>query len=223
LRPHAFVALVDTLRSRHIVATTTSGIVYQHLAPLYDTLYGSLLQPGRRSAMAHLAPRPGESILEVGVGTGFSLRAYPTSCRVVGIDLSAAMLVRAAGRQRTHGLAHVSLCRMDATRLGFADGRFDAVYAPYCINVVPDPLRVVREMRRVCRDGGRIVLLNHFEDLSTPGDAASRLAGRIAVWFTGVNRHLCLAPLLDQTGLAAESVEFVNLRGVSSVVLCRKV
>src|SRR5262245_35828755 len=110
-----------------------------------------MLQPGRSRAMERLAPRAGESILEVGVGTGFGLMAYPSHCRVVAIDLTASMIARAQRRLRTHRIAHVSLCRMDAATLAFPDSRFDAVYAPYVINVVPDPVRMAREMLRVCR------------------------------------------------------------------------
>lgn len=60
-------------------------------------------------------------------------------------------------------MSHVSLCLMDASQLACGDARFDA--APYLINVVPDPIQACREMVRVCRPGGRIVLLNHFEDV----------------------------------------------------------
>ena len=51
---------------------------------------------------------------------------------------------------------------MDAARLTFPDQSFDVVYAAYVISVVPDPLAVLSEMRRICRVGGHIVLLNHF-------------------------------------------------------------
>ena len=202
-------------------STTTADVVYHRLAPLYDAIYGVLLQPGRRAAMARLAPGAGEAILEVGVGTGFGLRAYPPGCRVAAIDLSLPMLACAAGRRRRHRLTEVALCAMDASRLAFADGIFDAVYAPYVINVVPDPIAVGREMFRVCRPGGRLVILNHFDDVNGT-DAASRAAGRVASWLTGVNWHVRLGPFLAQTGLTADSIEPANLAGVSAVVLCRR-
>jgi phosphatidylethanolamine/phosphatidyl-N-methylethanolamine N-methyltransferase len=199
--------------------------LYQHLAPLYDVFYGALLQPGRKRAVERLAPRDGERILEVGVGTGVGLRTYPARCRVVAVDLSAQMIARADARRRRLGLRHVSLCLMDASRLGFDDGRFDAVYAPYVINVVADPVRTCREMMRVCRPGGRIVLLNHFDGIfdGIGGTAigASRTVGRIAARLTGVNWSLGLSALLEETGLVLQSIEHVNLGQVSSVVVCR--
>ena len=141
--PAAYVDVARIIRQipneTSVSTTSTADIVYHQLAPLYDAIYGVLLQPGRRLAMTCLAPQAGESILEVGVGTGFGLRAYPSGCRVAAIDLSQDMPARAARRRQKHGLAQVTLCRMDATRLAFADGVFDAVYASYVVNVVPDP------------------------------------------------------------------------------------
>src|SRR4029079_19544763 len=98
------------------------------------------VEPGRRRGMKRLAPAHGEVVLEIGVGTGLSAVAYPASCRVVGIDISPAMLARARMRLRKCGARHVSLCLMDAERLAFADASFDAVYAPYVLNVLPDPV-----------------------------------------------------------------------------------
>ncbi len=203
---------------------TTTEQVYRRLAPFYDVIYGATLQPGRRRAMARLAPGAGESILEVGVGTGMDLVEYPRDCRIVAIDLSAPMIKRAQDRLRRHGTAHVTLCRMDASRLAFADSTFDAVYAPYLINVVPDPVAVAREMLRVCRPQGRLVLLNHFDRIQ-PGKRHNRMThavGRLATGISGVNWHLDLPAFLRDTGLSLESVEGVNALRVSSVVLCRK-
>jgi phosphatidylethanolamine/phosphatidyl-N-methylethanolamine N-methyltransferase len=200
---------------------TTVDAVYKRLAPIYDVVYGALLYHGRRSAIARLEPRPGESILEIGVGTGLSALHYPPTCRVAAIDLSAPMLMRAQTRLVRRGCRHVRLCRMDAAWLAFPDGHFDAVYAPYVLNVVPDPIAVVKEMRRVCRPGGRLVLLNHF-DHSSRRPLWMRVAGRLAVSISGVDWHLDLGRLLTATNLAAVSIEPVNLPPVSSVVVCRR-
>ncbi len=199
--------------------TSTVESVYARLAPVYDLIYGSLLQHGRRQALARLDPRPGETILEVGVGTGLSAVHYPAWCRVVAVDLSAPMLARAARRMRDEGLPHVRLCRMDAGRLGLADGRFDAVYAPYLLNVVPDPVQAAREIVRVCRPGGRVVFLNHFERVDD--GLIDRTLGRLAGVVSGVNWHLDLETLVAAAGLTVESVDDVNLFRASSVVRCR--
>ncbi len=200
----------------------TVEAVYERLAPVYDVLYGALLQPGRQCAIARLDPRPGETILEVGVGTGLSARHYPVGCHVVGIDVSEPMLVRARARLARRGIGNVRLCRMDATCLAFADAEFDAVYAPYVLNVVADPVRLGREMLRVCRPGGRLILLNHFERGASRPRVVDRLVGRLAHRITGVNWHLNLERFLAQTDMHVASVEHVNVPRVSSVVVCRR-
>jgi phosphatidylethanolamine/phosphatidyl-N-methylethanolamine N-methyltransferase len=196
--------------------------VYRRLAPLYDVLYGAVLNHGRRSATVRLAPRPGESILEVGVGTGLSALRYPRLCRVVAIDVSEPMLRRARVRLARHGCRNVRLCRMDAGRLAFADDRFDAVYAPYLLNVVPDPIAVVREMARVCRPDGRLVLLNHFDHKTHRPRFWMRAAGDLAVRISRADWSLDLERVLAAADLVALSIEPVNLPPVSSVVVCRR-
>ncbi len=101
-------------------------------------------------------------MLEVGVGTGINLSLYPRDCAVTGIDFSGSMLEKARERAARKELRNIRLLQMDAADLKFADNSFDIVYAPYLISVVPDPVKVAREMRRVCRPGGRIIFLNHF-------------------------------------------------------------
>src|SRR5262249_25220621 len=155
--------------------------VYRRLAPFYDVIYGVVLQHGRRSAIERLAPQPGGSILEGGGGTGLRPPHYPRSCRVLAVGLSAPVprggesrLERAKSRLERRQCGHVRLCRMDASHLAFGDAEFDAVYAPYVLNVVPDPVSVVREMLRVCRRDGRLVLLNHFDHAAEPRHAVNR-------------------------------------------------
>lgn len=205
--------------ARHRTSEAVAA-VYQRLAPFYDIVYGAGLAHGRRVAMHRLAPRDGERILEIGVGTGLSACAYPAGCRVVAVDLSPAMLTRARTRLRRRHIANVSLCQMDAGCLAFPDAHFDAIYAPYILNVVPDPLRVVGEMRRVCGRGGRLVLLNHFAPRAA-GSPSSRLTWFLAARICGINWHLDLAAFLQAAGLTSSSVDEANL-GVSSVVVCDK-
>src|SRR5205814_2032949 len=136
--------------------------VYENIAWFYDVTFGPALHPGRVDAIRRMAIRPGDRVLEVGVGTGINAALYPTDCSVTGVDLSSSMLERARERVARKGVRNVRLLQMDAQNLKFADDAFDIVYAPYVISVVPDPVAVTREMHRVCRGGGRIVILNHF-------------------------------------------------------------
>ena len=136
--------------------------VYEKLAKVYDLTFGPALHPGRLQAIQRMNIQPGERVLEVGVGTGINLSLYPKQAMVTGIDFSVSMLEKARDRVARKGLRNMRLLQMDAADLKFSDDSFDIVYAPYLISVVPDPVRVAREMRRVCRPGGRIIFLNHF-------------------------------------------------------------
>jgi len=199
---------------------TLADLVYSRLTPFYDVVFGGMLQQGRRRAMAYLRPDTGESVLEIGVGTGADLREYPAPCRVTAIDLSMAMLEHARGRASNLTTARVAFAQMDATRLAFPDRSFDAVYAPHVINVVPDPAAIGREIARVCRPDGRVVLLNHFDGVPETTNLTNHVAGRIANLFS-VNWKLPLEDFLRQAGLEAITVESVNRPRLSSVVLCR--
>lgn len=143
--------------------TTKVERVYDGYARIYDRIFGRVFfQTSRGSAVRGLGLKPGERVLEVGVGTGLTLPLFPRHCRVVGVDLADAMLEKARERVRRLGLGHVELRLMDAGAMDFEDDAFDVVVAAYVVTAVPDYGALLREMIRVCRPGGRIVLLNHF-------------------------------------------------------------
>lgn len=135
---------------------------YRRYAGVYDALFGPILQPGRRAVIEALGCKPGERVLEVGVGTGLSLPMYPPWVRITGIDVSREMLARARRRVEREGLENVEgLLEMDAEHMSFPDGSFDRVVAMYVVSVVQHPERVMAELRRVCRPGGEILVVNH--------------------------------------------------------------
>ncbi|MEK7759520.1 MAG: methyltransferase domain-containing protein, partial [Pseudomonadota bacterium] len=82
--------------------------VYRRYAKRYDFYFGALLQPGRKAVIDRMHCRPGERILEVGVGTGLSLLLYPAGVQVTGIDISEEMLAHARARSARDGLEHVA-------------------------------------------------------------------------------------------------------------------
>lgn len=135
---------------------------YRRYAESYDLYFGAVFQPGRQAVIEQLNCRPGDRILEVGVGTGISLSLYPPGVRITGIDVSAEMLDRAHARKQREQLANVELHEMDAEAMSFADDSFDKVVAMYVASVVPNPQRMVDEMRRVCRPTGELFIVNHF-------------------------------------------------------------
>jgi phosphatidylethanolamine/phosphatidyl-N-methylethanolamine N-methyltransferase len=195
--------------------------VYDKLAKVYDLIFGPSLHPGRIQAIQRMSIKPGERVLEVGVGTGINLPLYPADCTVTGIDFSSSMLEKARERAARKETANVRLLQMDAADLKFADDAFDIVYAPYLISVVPDPIKVAREMRRVCRPGGRIIFLNHF---LSPNGLLSRIE-RLISPFTihiGFKSDLDLPAFLAQADLQPVSIEKVNVPRIWSLVTCVK-
>jgi len=171
--------------------------------------------------MALLDPRPGERILEVGVGTGYGVNDYPRGCSVVAIDLSREMIEKAAQRVDDDHRDMVAFAQMDAGDLALPDHAFDAVYVPYTINVVPDPVAVGEELLRVCAPEGRIVFLNHFDGVPETSNLINRLAGTIAA-AVDVNWHLHLQAFAAALNLRVAAIESVNTPRLSSVVLCER-
>ena len=189
---------------------------YRLFSGSYDIVFGPVFHPGRKDAVRIANDRPGQRILEVGVGTGLSLPHFRPDSRVTGIDVSAEMLAKAQRRAKRLRLAHVEgLQVMDAENLEFPDSSFDAVLALYVASVVPNPARFAAEMRRVCIPGGTIVVVNHFTSdnllAALDGKAAGpdrppyRFSRRFSV------RHVpSRQPAVDPRGAAEQSVRLLE-------------
>jgi phosphatidylethanolamine/phosphatidyl-N-methylethanolamine N-methyltransferase len=195
--------------------------IYRRLAPIYDFVYGKALDHGRLRALETLRLCPGESVLEIGVGTGAMLPLYPEGVRVSAVEISAPMLARAQARFESSAIvADVSLARMDAARLAFASDAFDLVFAGYVINAVDDPAPVVREMKRVCRPGGRLVFLNHFRSEHRAWQTVERWATPLTRRF-GFRWDLQLSEVLSAADLTLLSSTPVNVSSLSRLVVCQ--
>jgi ubiquinone/menaquinone biosynthesis C-methylase UbiE len=131
---------------------------YDLYAPLYDLLTSSGQLAGWRRTLWSRATGP--RILEVGVGTGQNFPCYPPDAEVTGIELSPKMLARARKKAAGLGIA-VDLRQMDVQHLDYADNSFDTVVATLVFCAVPDSALGLREIARVCRTGGRVLLLEH--------------------------------------------------------------
>jgi phosphatidylethanolamine/phosphatidyl-N-methylethanolamine N-methyltransferase len=195
--------------------------VYEKLANVYDLIFGPTLHPGRLVARDQMGIQRGDRILEVGVGTGINTSLYPSHCHITGIDLSVSMLDKARERVARQALTNVRLLEMDAANLTFADDSFDIVYAPYLVSVVPDPVRVVREMHRVCRPGGKIIILNHFRSANPVLSRIERAISPLTVHI-GFKSDLDLPGFLAQAELRPLSIQKVNVPRIWSLVTCLK-
>ena len=122
-------------------------------------------------------------VLEVGVGTGNNIPYYPVDAEITAVDFSEEMLKRARNRASRHKVK-VNLRQMDAQDLEFADNTFDTVTGTMVFCSIPDPVRGIREVERVCKRGGKVVLLE--QDFS---------ANRFSRWFVKIAN-----PLIAQMG-----------------------
>jgi phosphatidylethanolamine/phosphatidyl-N-methylethanolamine N-methyltransferase len=163
--------LEERARSRRLpgdtpeVALDAAAIrdAYRRWSSVYDLVFGGVSSAARKRAVAQVNHLPGQAVLEVGVGTGLALPSYSPDKRIVGIDLSAEMLALARRRVADLRLRNVDgLLEMDAEATEFADGQFDTAVAMFVTSVVPNPRRLLAELRRVVRPGGNILFVNHF-------------------------------------------------------------
>jgi phosphatidylethanolamine/phosphatidyl-N-methylethanolamine N-methyltransferase len=193
--------------------------LYYEFSHLYDLLFRRVFYPRIAMVIRSLAIEPGARVLELGVGTGLSLDAYPTHCQVTGIDLAPDMLERAQDKVNRNGWRHITLEQGDALNLKFADDTFDYVMAFHVVSVVPDPMRMMAEARRVCRPGGVITMINHFRSTNPfitrfmrTIDPLTRRVG----WTT-----LNLADVLDRDALHVERQWKTSARSLFTIVVAR--
>jgi len=194
--------------------------VYNRYSRFYDLVFGPVFEGGREMAPTLLELGSGMELLEVGVGTGLSLPVLPRTIKVTGIDLSEKMLEVATKRLKREGLTqNVHLMKMDATHLEFEDNSFDRVLAAYFISVVPEPVKVIAEMKRVCRPGGYLVFLNHFRhENKVVGFLEKTLSP--AFYRLGFRTDLDVYELMGQCGLEIDVLERIDLLGHWKAVRC---
>ena len=207
------------------MVSTANALVleaYDRLAKVYDLFFGAILQPGRERAVRSIVSRPGLRVLELGIGTGLTAPLYSREWSVVGVDLSPAMLLQAQKRIAELRLEHsVRLVLADGARLPFDDESFDVVLVPYVMSVVPDPIGVGVELRRVCRSSGQIILLNHFLSQDSFGARLERWISPLTARI-GFRTDLSLQSLLAGAGLRPTAVSAVNVPKIWKLVTCIK-
>lgn len=210
---------VNQTRPERVIGT------YTKLAPVYE-LWARLTEARpRRRVLELAAPRDGEAILEVAMGTGAQLvelgRRNPTG-RTVGIELSDGMLAQARKRVAAAGIEQrVELMRADALQLPFEDQSFDLVVNSYTLDLLPrdDIPRALTEFGRVLRPGGRMVLSN-----MTIGE---RRRHRVwdALYARGINltancRGVLATPVLEELGFEDVRREYTSQLGFPTEIVC---
>ncbi|GAB4528446.1 MAG: class I SAM-dependent methyltransferase [Anaerolineales bacterium] len=194
---------------------------YQCLAPFYDLME---ILPERRFASwrrRFWAQVQGERILEVGVGTGKNMPYYPPQAQVTAVDLTPGMLARAQKRATALGRP-VNLLLGDVQSLDFPDDTFDAAVATFVFCSVPDPIQGLRELGRVVRPGGQILLMEHMR-------APHPLLGRVMDWLNplvvrvmGANINRRTVENVQRAGLSIEGVENLDPGGIFRWIFARR-
>lgn len=179
---------------------------YNRIAPLYDSMEG-LVERSRYTKWRDLlwSKVEGTRILEVGVGTGKNLQYYPAGAEMIAIDLSEKMLERAKLKASEQKL-EVHLQQMDVQRLDFADKSFDSVVASFVFCSVPDPVRGLMEVKRVCKDGGKVVLMEHVRGANRIVNLFLDFANLASVRIMGENVNRRTVDNVRKSGLEVEQV-----------------
>lgn len=188
------------------------GVVsaYKRYAPFYDVVFGKLFEPGRKTVLEKLNCQAGDRILEVGVGTGISLPQYPEFCEVEGIDISPEMLEKAA--EKVEHLNHINVEVMDAQDMKYPDNHFDKLALMYVVSVVPDHQQLMREVKRVCKPGGDVLILNHFTSDKGPMRMVEKGFAKLSNKL-GWQPDFDVAPFLEMNKLKVEESIPVNFLG----------
>jgi phosphatidylethanolamine/phosphatidyl-N-methylethanolamine N-methyltransferase len=195
--------------------------LYAEFAPIYDKVFGKIFYSRLERVIEDLRIPRGAKVLEVGAGTGTSFPAYPSHCQVTGIDLAPDMLTRARRKIVEKGWAHINVMEMNALNLTFPDNTFDYVMAFHVVSVVPDPIAMINEARRVCKPGGKIIIVNHFTtDFPVLGKVTRSLdpLTRLLGWRT----DLKLRPFIENTNLTVERIYKITKASLYTVLVGTK-
>ncbi|WP_160000316.1 class I SAM-dependent methyltransferase [Roseomonas sp. 18066] len=194
---------------------------YRRWAGVYDAVFGGVSSSGRRRAVAAVNRLPGTRVLEVGVGTGLALPRYRGDKRVVGIDLSREMLLKAEERVREERLGHVEgLLEMDAEQMAFRDGAFDIAVAMFTASVVPDAKKLMAEMQRVVRPGGHLLFVNHFAAEAGPRWWVERTMAPLSR-ILGWHPDFAFSDLFDREAVQVEAIQPCPPAGLFTLVHLR--
>lgn len=160
---------------------------YDRVSVVYDWMDKMIKQKWRQEILQHLKG----NVLEVGIGTGGNLTFYPKGISLTGIDFSPGMLNKARKKAGSLNLPYqLKLLEMNAENMNFPDDSFDYVVATCVYCSVPNPINGLKEMRRVCKPKGEILLLEHMrsenEAIGKIMDVLNPLT--VKLWGANINR-----------------------------------
>lgn len=178
----------------------TTRVIYDIQSVVYDHTFSKLVLRHIKSAIGHMDIQPSDTVLDIGIGTGAALRYYPHQGKIVGIDLSAGMLLLCRKRIEEQKRENVMVLLGNALQLPFAENTFDHVFISHVISVVSDPFLLIREAQRVAKPGARIIIVNHFQSTNAVVATVEKLLCPLCNKL-GWRSDLALADLVRNTGM----------------------
>ncbi|MDR9459246.1 MAG: methyltransferase domain-containing protein [Dehalococcoidia bacterium] len=194
---------------------------YDRNAPFYDLMEGCIEGARFKQWRTLLWSKvEGTRILEVGVGTGKNFPYYPAGAEITAIDFSDKMLERAKVKTRSPDV-NVRLQQMDVQSLEFQNGTFDTVIASCVFCSVPNPVRGLMEIERVCKPSGKVVLLEHVLSANQILAMLMNLVNPLTVRMMGPNINRRTVENVTKSGLLVENVTDLWL-GIFKLIEARK-
>src|SRR4030042_1934143 len=204
-----------------VKATETARRRYDRIAPVYDLMESAREGFGYGKWRKLVWSRvEGTDILEVGVGTGKNFPYYPATAEITAIDFSERMLQRAKDKAAAQQV-RVDLKQMDVQNLEYADNMFDTVVASFVFCSVPDPVRGLKELERVCKPAGKVVLLEHVLSANRILGWLMNLVNPLVVRMMGANINRQTVDNVAKSGLIVEQVTDLGA-GIFKLIEARK-
>ena len=201
-------------------ATTQTRARYQRLSPIYDRMEGIAERryvPWRSYLWSRVR---GPIVLEVGVGTGKNMLYYPPGLQITAVDLTPGMLERARKRAVDLNLS-VELLLGDVQALDFPDASLDSAVATFVFCSVPEPVLGLRELARVVKPGGLVLLLEHMRSANRLLGAIMDFLNPVVVRVMGANINRRTVENVEKSGLVLERVEDLGMRGIFKQITAR--
>ena len=202
-------------------ATNQTQARYQRIAPLYDrmeVLAERSYQPWRARLWSMVR---GPKVLEVGVGTGKNMPYYPEDVDITAIDLTPGMLDRARKRAAKLNIS-IELQLGDTQNLDFPDGTFDDVVETFVFCSVPDPMLGLKELARVVKPGGRVLMLEHVRAANTVLGTLMDVLNPVVVRISGANINRRTVDNVSQSGLRLEQIDDLGKGDIFKLIVARR-
>lgn len=189
--------------------TEEKAQIYNNLSSFYDKIF-FVLKPGHKKVGVYLKEHQIQEVLEVGVGTGLTFEHYSPGTKVLGVDMSRGMLDGAQKKLSFFPELDIELRQMDAQNMDLPDESFECTYAPSLLTVVPEPKKLLSEMIRVTKIGGKIILVSHFQGNAFRDEMATTLSNFLTQKLFGFRMDLSIGIFDEFQNIRLTHIEKVN-------------